>query len=155
MYLSLSPNHTSSSTFSLIGQKAPPFKLTTFDNKKLTSASLNNKAIVLNFWSSWCIPCIEEVEVLNSSHEKYKNEDIVFMGVNIWDDEKNAIDFINRHDAHYLNGFDPNNEIQVNYGIEGVPETYFISKEGIIINKFQGQLTDNIANYFCAKLLAK
>ncbi len=155
MYLALFPNNTAFNNFSLTGEKPPPFNLTTFDGHKLSSGSLNNKAVVLNFWASWCIPCVEEVVVLNRSYKKFQDKDIVFIGVNIWDDRKDAVNFINKYRPVYPNGFDPDNEIQVNYGIAGVPETYFISKEGVIVNRFQGQLTDNIADYFFGKVVAE
>jgi len=155
MYLALFQNNTNLNNSSLTGKQYPLFNLTTFDGKTLNFDSFNNKAIVLNFWSSWCIPCVEEFEVINKSYKKYRDKDIIFIGVNIWDKYENAVSFINRYHPEYSNGFDPDNEIHINYGIAGVPETYFISKEGIIINRFQGQLTDNIADYFLGKLLVE
>ncbi|MGI9533379.1 MAG: TlpA family protein disulfide reductase, partial [Thermodesulfobacteriota bacterium] len=153
MYLALFSKNTSLSITPLIGKKAPSFSLKTFDNKELSSVTLNDKGLVLNFWASWCVPCVEEVDVLDRANIKYQNDDIIFIGINIWDDNENAVNFINRYNANYLNGFDPKNEIQVNYGIQGVPETYFINKDGKIINRFQGQLTDNIIDYFCSEIL--
>ena len=153
MYLALFSKNTNLSVSPLIGQKAPSFNLKTFDNKELSSVSLDDKGLVLNFWASWCVPCVDEVKVLDRANKKYRNDDVVFIGINIWDDNENAVNFINKYNANYLNGFDPSNEIQVEYGIQGVPETYFINKEGIIINRFQGQLTDNIIDYFCSQIL--
>jgi len=155
MYLALFSKNTSISISPLVGEKAPSFSLKTFNNKELSSVSLNDKGLVLNFWASWCIPCIEEVGVLDRANKKYNNDDIIFIGVNIWDDNENAVNFIKKYDADYLNGVDPKNEIQVNYGIQGVPETYFINKDGIIINRFQGQLTDNIIDHFCNQILSE
>ena len=155
MYLALFSKNTGLSTTPLIGKKAPPFSLKTFENEELSSVSLEEKGLVLNFWASWCIPCVEEVAVLDRANKKYNNDEIVFIGVNIWDDNENAVNFINKYDANYLNGFDPSNEIQVDFGIQGVPETYFINKEGIVINRFQGQLTDNIMDYFIDQIISK
>ncbi len=155
MYLALFQNNTNLNSSSLTGKQYPPFNLTTFDGKTLNSGSLDGKAIVLNFWSSWCIPCVEELEVINRSYRKYRDKDTVFIGVNIWDKYENAVSFINKHRPDYSNGFDPDNEIHVNYGIAGVPETYFISKEGIVVNRFQGQLTNNVTDHFLGKLLTE
>ena len=153
MYLALFSKHTNLSPSPIIGHEAPSFSLKTFDDRELSSISFNDKALVLNFWASWCVPCIEEVGVLIRASKKYQNEDIVFIAVNIWDDKENAVNFIKRYNADYPSGFDPSNEIQVNYGIEGVPETYFINKKGIIVDRFQGQLTDSIIGYFCSQIL--
>ena len=155
MYLSLFSKNISLSVSPLVGQKAPEFNLKTFENKDISSVSLNDKGVVLNFWASWCVPCVEEVGVIDRANLKYKNDDIVFIGINIWDDNENAVNFINKYNANYLNAVDPSNEIQVNFGIQGVPETYFINKEGIIINRFQGQLTDNIIDYYCNQILSE
>ena len=153
MYLALFSKNTSVSISPLIGKKAHEFTLRTFDNKEISSVSLNGKGVVLNFWASWCVPCVDEVGVIDRANQKYKNDNIVFIGINIWDDEENANNFINRYKANYINAVDPSNEIQVDFGIQGVPETYFINKEGIIVNRFQGQLTNDIIDYFSSQIL--
>ena len=109
---------------------------------------MKGKSIVLNFWSSWCIPCKDETMALNRANIRFKDSDIVFLGINIWDDRDNALNFINSYPSNYTNVYDPSNEIHVDFGIQGVPETFFINKEGIIFNRFQGELNDNILNYF-------
>ena len=148
MYLALFSKNGGFSVTPLIGKKAPEFNLKTFNNTEIDSLTIKDKSVVLNFWASWCVPCVEEVEVLDRANSRFENEDVLFIGVNIWDDYDNAVNFINRYNADYLNVFDTVNEIQVNYGIQGVPETYFIDKNGIIVNRFQGPLTDSIVDYF-------
>lgn len=153
MYLALFSKNTTVPVSPLVGKTAPTFTLKTFDNKTVNFESLKGKSVVLNFWSSWCIPCKNETRALNSANLRYKDSDIVFIGVNIWDDTENALNFINSYPSDYTNAYDPSNEIHVNYGIQGVPETFFISKEGIIVDRFQGELNNNILNYFSNKLL--
>ena len=153
MYLALFSKNTSESVSPLQGKKAPTFTLKTFDNKTISSQDLRGKSVVLNFWSSWCIPCKDETIALNRANYRFEDSNIVFLGVNIWDDTENALNFIKSFPSDYTNTYDPSNEIHVNFGIQGVPETFFINKEGIISNRFQGELNDKILNYFCNELL--
>ena len=155
MYLSLFSKNTTPPESPLVGKEAPSFKLKTFDDKIINLDSLKGKAVVLNFWSSWCIPCKKEAAALNRAKFRYQKDDIVFIGVNIWDDEENALNFMRSYPSDYTNGFDPSNEIHVNFGIQGVPETFFIDKTGKITNRFQGELNDSIINYFADQLLNK
>ena len=148
MYLSLFSKKSVPVISPLAGKPAPSFTLKSFDDKEINSKTLKGKGLVLNFWSSWCIPCKDEVGVLNRAKFKYADQEIVFIGINIWDERSSSLLFLNKYKTLYLNAYDPDNEIQVNYGIQGVPETYFINKNGIITNRFQGQLTDNILDYF-------
>jgi len=153
MYLALFSKNTKIPESPLLGKTAPSFTLKTFDNKTISLDNLKGKSIVLNFWSSWCIPCKNETSALNRANLRYMDYDIVFIGVNIWDDKENALNFISSYPSDYTNAYDPANEIHVNYGIQGVPETFFISKDGTIQNRFQGELNDNIVNYFSKELL--
>ena len=155
MYLSLFSKNTSAPESPLVGKQAPSFNLTTFNDRIISLDSLKGKAVVLNFWSSWCIPCKKETDALNRAKIRYEKDDIVFIGVNIWDDKENALNFMRSYPSDYTNGFDPSNEIHVDYGIQGVPETFFIDKSGNISNRFQGELNDSILNYFADQLLNK
>jgi len=153
MYLALFSKNTTVQVSPLVGKTAPSFILNTFDNKTISFESLKGKSVVLNFWASWCIPCKEETSAINRANLRFKDSNIVFIGVNIWDDRENALNFIDLYPSDYANVYDPSNEIHVNYGIQGVPETFFINKEGTILNRFQGELNDNILNYFSNQLL--
>ncbi len=153
MYLSLFSKNTIVPASPLIGKPAPSFILNTFDNKTVSLESLEGKAVVLNFWSSWCIPCKEETFAINRANLRYPDSNIIFIGVNIWDDKENALNFLSAYPSDYTNGYDPLNQIHVDYGIQGVPETFFISKEGVISSRFQGELNDSIINYFAREIL--
>ena len=153
MYLSLFSKNTKVAVSPLIGKAAPSFSLNTFDNKTISLEGLKGKAVVLNFWSSWCIPCKDETSAINRANLRYPENNIIFIGVNIWDDKENALNFLRSYPSDYTNGYDPLNQIHVNYGIQGVPETFFISKDGVISSRFQGELNDSIINYFAKEIL--
>ncbi len=135
----------------LIGKQAPGFTLKTFDGQELKLSDLEGKTVLLNFWASWCMPCRQEAGALESSWQKYKDKDVVFVGVNVWDDNSNAQKYLSKFGSGYTHGLDPNEEIQVDYGVGGVPETFFIDSSGNVRDKFTGPLTEQIIDHFVLK----
>lgn len=143
------PNNVKTSP--LIGKKAPEFTLRTFDGQELKLSDLEGKTVLLNFWASWCMPCREEAQALENSWQIYKDQEVVFIGVNVWDDNSNAQRYLTQFGGGYPHGLDPNEEIQVDYGVGGVPETFFINSSGNVSDKFTGPLTEQIIDYFVLK----
>lgn len=135
-------------TSPLVGKEAPGFTLKLFDGRRVSLEELRGKTVLLNFWASWCMPCRQESQALEESWLKYKDKNVVFIGVNVWDESESAASYIEKFGGGYPQGIDPKEEIQVNYGIGGVPETYFISPDGIITDKYDGALTEEIIDYY-------
>jgi cytochrome c biogenesis protein CcmG, thiol:disulfide interchange protein DsbE len=109
---------------------APDFSLTGFDSRKVTLSDLRGKVVVINFWASWCPPCREEAAYLEQTWRKYKDQDVIFIGVDYVDTEKEALAYIQEFDITYFNGPDIGTTISDAYNIQGVPETFFVSKSG-------------------------
>jgi cytochrome c biogenesis protein CcmG/thiol:disulfide interchange protein DsbE len=141
-------NRVNIRTSPLVGNKAPEFTLKTFDGKDLKLSDLKGKTVLLNFWASWCMPCRQEAGALERSWQKYKDKDVVFIGVNVWDENSNALSYLKKFGGGYPHATDPDEEIQVDYGVGGVPETYFIGPSGNVRDKFTGPLTEQIIDYF-------
>ena len=135
-------------TSPLIGKDAPGFTLKLFDGKTVSLSELKGKTVLLNFWASWCMPCRQESQALEQSWLKYKDKNVIFIGVNVWDENESAAAYIEKFGGGYPQGADPGDEIQVDYGIGGVPETYFIDPSGIITDKYAGPLTEGIIDYY-------
>jgi cytochrome c biogenesis protein CcmG, thiol:disulfide interchange protein DsbE len=112
--------------------QAPDFRLTTFDNRQIMLKDLRGKVVVLNFWASWCPPCRLEAPYLEQTWRKYKDKGVVFIGVDYVDTEQNALAYIKEFDITYFNGPDLGTRISQAYGIKGVPETYYIGKNGAL-----------------------
>jgi cytochrome c biogenesis protein CcmG/thiol:disulfide interchange protein DsbE len=112
---------------------APAFSLTTFDGQKFSSAELQGKAVVVNFWASWCIPCRDEAPALQRAWDKYHDKGLVILGVDYVDTEPEAKGFITEFKQTYPNGPDVGTRISQDYHISGVPETYFIGKDGKLL----------------------
>ena len=124
----------------LVARRAPPFALTLFDGKAIRLADLRGKAALLNFWASWCVPCRAEARALESAWQKFKDRGVVFLGVNIQDKEEDARAFIKEFGITYLNGRDESGKIAIDYGVWGIPETFFVDLNGRITYKHAGEL---------------
>lgn len=97
-----------------------------------------DKPVVINFWSSWCGPCKEEMPLLERMWNKYKDKDVVFIGIDVMDDKTRASEFIDEVGVTYINLHDPSGEILSKYGVTGLPATFFVNKEGKIASKNYG-----------------
>ena len=124
----------------LIGQQAAPFTVTLFDGKKLSLDDLRGKAVFLNFWASWCPPCRAEARDLEAAWQRVKNSDVVFLGVDIQDTEEDARAYLREFDVTYPNGRDLTGKVAVDYGVWGIPDTFFIDPQGRITYKHVGSL---------------
>ena len=124
----------------LVARQAPSFTLTLFDGKVVRLADFRSKAVLVNFWASWCVPCRAEARALESAWQKYKDRGVVFLGVNIQDKEEDARAFMKEFGITYLNGRDASGKIAVDYGVWGIPETFFVDAQGRITYKHAGEL---------------
>jgi len=128
-------------TSPLIGRPAPPFSLVPLGGGGPVSLdALRGRPVVLNFWASWCVPCVQEHAALTSA-ARAMGSDVQFLGIVYEDDETRAKDFLVQHGSAYPSLMDPDTKTAIAYGIFGVPETYFISPGGTIADKFVGPLT--------------
>jgi len=109
---------------------APDFTLTGFDGSTVTLSDLRGQVVIINFWASWCPPCREEAAYLEQTWREYQGRGVVFIGVDWVDTEKEALAYIDEFDITYLNGPDLGTRIAQAYRIRGVPETFFVDKNG-------------------------
>jgi cytochrome c biogenesis protein CcmG/thiol:disulfide interchange protein DsbE len=101
-----------------------------------------SRPVLVNFWASWCIPCEDEAPVLERVAARYRDR-ISFVGVDVQDTDPAARGFLDRYRITYPNGPDPSGQISVDYGMSGVPETYFLDREHRIARKWAGPLDEN------------
>ncbi|GER78853.1 MAG: TlpA family protein disulfide reductase [Chloroflexi bacterium] len=109
---------------------APDFTITGFDGKTVTLSELRGQVVIINFWASWCPPCREEAAYLEETWRKYEGKGVIFIGVDWVDTEKEAFAYIDEFDITYINGPDIGTRIAQAYNIQGVPETFFVAKNG-------------------------
>lgn len=116
-----------------IGADIPDFAITTFSGEHIQKSELAGKTILLNFWSSWCASCDEEGAALEEVWQEVKDSgDIVFLGVNYVDTEKDSIAFLEKYGITFPNGPDLGSRVSRIFKVQGVPETYIIGRDGVL-----------------------
>ncbi len=138
----------------LEGRKATDFQLETLDGDMVSLESLRGNPVVLNFWSTWCNPCIYENPILKEAARTYDARGVVFLGVLYGDDPDRARAYLQREGAAYPTLVDPSQAVVIDYGVGGVPETFFISREGIIVDKVTGPVSRQQLKELVEKILS-
>jgi cytochrome c biogenesis protein CcmG/thiol:disulfide interchange protein DsbE len=128
----------------LIGKPAPRFNLTSLDGEKVSSEQTLGRPMVLNFWSTWCGSCAAEHGLIQEAVRAYAKSDLLFYAVLYEDTEENARKFIAEYGAAAPILLDPNLKTAIDYGVSGVPETFFIDRQGKILYKQAGVLTPDL-----------
>lgn len=120
---------------------APNFTLETFDGEDVSLEDLEGQSVVINFWSSWCPPCRDEAPMLNQFHAETEDlDDVTLIGVAVWDRPEDSIDFMRQYNLTFTNLYDQRGSVLIDYGVYGVPETYFIGPDGTLNGKYRGPL---------------
>ena len=143
-----------------VGQEAPAFDVEFFDGYEWdgrTTATLEDmrgKVVVLNFWASWCVECRDETPMLESAWQQY-GDDVVVLGVAYADVEPNSLAYMRDFGVSFPHAPDLGTDISQTYEITGVPETFFIDKEGIIRHVQIGAVNEQMLNTIIPDLLAQ
>ncbi|MDP8922669.1 MAG: TlpA family protein disulfide reductase [Chloroflexota bacterium] len=130
---------------------APDFGLPLFDGGTFRLGEQRGTPVLINFWASWCVPCEDEAAALERAYRQYGDR-VQFIGVNVQDTDANARAFLRRFGVSYPNGRDASGEVAVEYGMSGVPETYFVDRNGTLVRKWQGPLDDERLRQFLDEL---
>jgi len=136
---------TNTATSPLLGHPAPDFTLPMLSPHPVPLfhlASLKGKPIMLNFWASWCDPCKQEAPLLENTWQRTQSQGIVFLGIDYSDTQNNGLSFLQQYGITYPNVTDTNGSVAINYGLTGVPETFFIDRHGKVVQKVIGELTE-------------
>lgn len=107
-------------------------------DKKFSLSDFTGKPVILNFWATWCSPCREEMPFLQKTWSEYKDDGIVFIGINVMDDPENASMFLSSLNIDYLNLTDKSGSVSGRYGVVALPATFFIDKNGNIYKQNYG-----------------
>ncbi|WP_299092943.1 TlpA disulfide reductase family protein [uncultured Metabacillus sp.] len=131
----------------LEGKQAIDFTLKTVEGRTVSLSEYKGKVVVINFWTTWCTYCQEEMEELNKFSEEMKSFNVELLSVNVTSAEENkqaVIQFISHANMPYRVGLDVKGEVSQLYRIIGIPTTYIIDEQGIVQKKILGPVTSPI-----------
>jgi len=115
---------------------APAFTLDRLDrNGQLSMEDLRGKAVVVNYWASWCGPCRDEAPVLQHTYERYRGRGLVVLGIDAQDFKADARRFMKRHGITYPVVYDGKGSTVGKWGVRGFPETFFVDRSGKLVGK--------------------
>ena len=135
-------------------EPARAFSLELMDGSTLTLLDLRGKVVMINFWASWCPPCRQEAPDLVEVYREYADQPVEFVGVDIWDRPEDALKYIDQYGVNYPNGVDDKGIIAIDYGVRGIPETFFINSQGVLVKKFVGPINAATLRVVLDELLA-
>lgn len=143
------------------GAQAPVFEMQFFEDyrwKDLSTADLEmmrGNVVVLNFWASWCVECRIEADLLESAWRQYRDQGVIFLGVAYVDAEPKSLAYLQEFGITYPNAPDLGSAVSGKYEITGVPETFFIDKEGMVSRVVIGPVSSSVLHGEIGQLLAQ
>lgn len=140
----LTPKQNAGSSSPLIGHTAPDFTLPVLSQRPEPDAHLarwKGQVVMINFWASWCDPCKHEAPLLQRTWLQVKDQGVTFLGVDYGDTQRDGLAFLHQYGISYPNVFDAKSSVAIDYGVAGVPETFFVNRQGVIVRKEVGELS--------------
>ena len=134
---------------------APPLSLPLLTGGTLDMSDLKGKVVMIDFWSSWCPPCLEEAPVLAATYPQFVDRGVEFVGVAIWDEDRKVNRYVQRFGIAYPNAIDAQGKVAINYGVRGIPEKYFIDRDGQLVKKFVGPVSSGELRAILDELLSQ
>jgi len=125
-----------------VGSAAKEFYVQDSD-RKLSLDQFRGQVVVLNFWATWCPPCVEELPSLMNLQDRMRERGVTVLGVSIDVDGDAYHRFLKLHNINFLTVRDPEQKVAGMYGTTGWPETYIIDRQGVLRRKFVGPVDWN------------
>jgi len=124
-----------------IGDPAPAFTLTDLNGHRLSLGDLHGRPVIVNFWASWCGPCIEEMPLLKQASAEHASGGLAIVGIVFQDRAEAARAFAARIGANWPVAVDPGSAVANAYGVDAPPASFFINRSGVVAGRQIGQLS--------------
>ncbi len=122
-----------------VGRIAPDFTLPALDGSEFRLSALRGKPVVLNFWATWCGPCQNELPAIQKAAEHF-GDDVVFVGVDQGEKAEVVQSFVDKLGLTFTIPMDADGAIGYNYGVQGLPTTFFIDRNGVVQSLWMGEM---------------
>jgi len=128
-----------------VGMPAPNFQLKNLDGQSVSLSDLQGKPVLINFWATWCSPCIHEMPYLQQVYDEWSDKGLMVLAINIGESSAQVEAFMQSHDLSLPVLLDAKQAVAQKYNIQYIPSTFFIDKDGIIQEKIVGAFPSKIA----------
>ncbi len=115
-----------------VGRLAPDFTLLDLEGNSVTLSDFRGKTVFINFWATWCPPCRAEMPEIEAVYQKYKDKDVVVIGVDLLEDADIVRQYVEKGGFSWIFVFDTTGEVADKYAITAIPSSFFVDKEGVI-----------------------
>ena len=123
-------------------QEGASFELLSIDGDEVVRLSdFLGKVVLVDFWSSWCPPCRQESPGLKAAYDDFRDQGVEFIGIAIWDVDGETRKFRDAFELDYPIVADSNGAVAVDSGVVGIPEKFFLNREGHVVKKYAGPMT--------------
>jgi cytochrome c-type biogenesis protein len=129
------------------------FTLTTVDGDTVSLSDYEGKVVLVNFWATWCGPCVVETPALVRMYHKYKRQGFAVIGVALQSEDVGVQDFVRKYNIPYAIGRDPSDEIGLRYGVFALPSSFLFSLDGKVQRAFTGYVAENVLDNELQKIL--
>ncbi|MBU7592800.1 thiol-disulfide oxidoreductase ResA [Metabacillus halosaccharovorans] len=136
-------------------QEAPNFVLPTLDGGTIKLSDLRGKAVLINFWGSWCEPCKREMPAIQDAYDQYKNQNFEVVTVNIREAQLTASSFINSNNLSLPVAMDKNGQVYDAYDVYSLPASFFLNPDGTVSKIYVGEMTRENLDKWVNEVLPK
>ena len=134
-----------------VGKKAPDFELVDLNGEKHRLSEYEGQGVFLNFWGTFCKPCEKEFPYIDNQYKQFKDQGVQVIAVDVGETEFAVRKFVERHQLTFPVVIDQG-DVQTAYGINPLPITFLIDKEGTVIKSHTGQLTEEMVHTFMKQI---